>query len=243
MNASCTSQELLDAGRSLRIKAIVTSADAAHRLELDRLRQELGCELIYLAPKETGPAGLFELSAAHPPDSEDSEARPYSEEAPAKLHGLNDYSLILHTSGTSGKKKVVPYTLRSLIIGTLAVIKSWELREDDVDSECSTPAIMPIGLTDTIVNMMPLFHVGGIVRNLWAPIFSGGGTIMCAGFDPSSFWTIAQNLGATWFVSGSNLANILTWSISGIMPHLRCTMPSWHRGQKLLTQAATPVFV
>jgi len=133
MNASCTAQELLDDGRRLQIKAVVTTADIAHQLELDHLRQELGCEIIYLTPRESGPAGLFELSAAY---QQEWELVSHQEVPPAKLHGLNDYSLILHTSGTSGKKKVVPYTLRSLIIGTLAVITSWQLREDDVDSEC-----------------------------------------------------------------------------------------------------------
>jgi acyl-coenzyme A synthetase/AMP-(fatty) acid ligase len=133
MNPSCTAQELLDDGRRLRIKAIVTTAEAAQRLEISHLRQELGCEIIYLTAKESGPAGLFELSAIHGPGSE---VVPHQEVPLAKLNGLNDYSLILHTSGTNGKKKVVPYTLRSLIIGTLAVIKSWELREDDVDCEC-----------------------------------------------------------------------------------------------------------
>ena len=133
MNANCTAPELLDDGRRLQIKAVVTTADLAHQLELDHLRQELGCEIIYLTPKESGPAGLFDLSAAYQPDWE---VVSHQDVPPAKLHGLDDFSLILHTSGTSGKKKVVPYTLRSLIIGTLAVIRSWGLREDDVDSEC-----------------------------------------------------------------------------------------------------------
>jgi acyl-CoA synthetase (AMP-forming)/AMP-acid ligase II len=65
----------------------------------------------------------------------------------------------------------------------------------------SIPAIVQIELTGTEVNMMPLFHVGGIVRNLLAPVFSGGSTIMCSGFDASSFWSVARNLRATWFVS------------------------------------------
>ena len=130
MNASCTAQELLDDARRLQIKAVVTTTDAAHRLELDHLRQELECEIIYLTPKESGPAGLFDLSAGSRPDWEVVEV------PPAKLQGLNDFSLILQTSGTSGTKKVVPYTLRSLIIGALAVITSWGLREDDVDSKC-----------------------------------------------------------------------------------------------------------
>jgi len=150
INASCTAQELLDDARRLHIKAIVTTADAAHRLELDHLRQQLGCEIIFLTPKESGPAGLFELSAAyqqqHQPNSA-VVAQAHPEVPSTRLHGLNDCSLILHTSGTSGKKKLVPYTLRSLIIGTLAVIKSWELRQDDVDSE-HVYTCDPIGRAD-----------------------------------------------------------------------------------------------
>jgi acyl-CoA synthetase (AMP-forming)/AMP-acid ligase II len=46
--------------------------------------------------------------------------------------------------------------------------------------------------------MMPLFHVGGIVRNLLAPIMSGGSAIMCSGFDATSFWPLAMEVGATW---------------------------------------------
>ena len=49
-----------------------------------------------------------------------------------------------------------------------------------------------------IVNMMPLFHVGGITRNLLAPILSGGSSIMCGGFDPNVFWSLAVNLKSTW---------------------------------------------
>ena len=133
INASCTAQELLEDGRRLRIKAIVTTADAEQRLELHHLRQKLGCEIIYLTPRQSGPAGLFELSLINQPVWQ---VAPRSEGPSVKLHGLDDYSLILHTSGTSGKKKVVPYTLRSLIIGTLAVVKSWALRPDDVNSMC-----------------------------------------------------------------------------------------------------------
>ncbi|KAJ7611172.1 hypothetical protein FB45DRAFT_703629, partial [Roridomyces roridus] len=70
---------------------------------------------------------------------------------PSRPHALNGKSLILHTSGTSGKKKVVSYSLLSLIVGMACVVESWDLRATDVN-----------------LNMMPLFHVGGIVRNLLA---------------------------------------------------------------------------
>jgi acyl-CoA synthetase (AMP-forming)/AMP-acid ligase II len=51
------------------------------------------------------------------------------------------------------------------------------------------------------VNMMPLFHVGGIVRNLLSPMMTGGSTIMCSGFDAIAFWNLAVDLKATWYAS------------------------------------------
>ena len=47
---------------------------------------------------------------------------------------------------------------------------------------------------------MPLFHVGGIVRNLLAPVLSGGSTIVCTGFDPDAFWAYAFERKPTWCV-------------------------------------------
>jgi acyl-CoA synthetase (AMP-forming)/AMP-acid ligase II len=47
---------------------------------------------------------------------------------------------------------------------------------------------------------MPLFHVGGIVRNLLAPVISGGSAIMCSGFDPIAFWSLSTEFRATWSV-------------------------------------------
>src|SRR5258706_3509673 len=110
------------------------------------------------------------------------------------------------------------------------------------------PAIVPIELNGSIVNMMPLFHVGGIVRNLWAPVFSASSTIMCSGFDASSFWTLAQHFGATWFVCFSptysiQYAHLPPIHTLGTMLHLRCTMPSWRPVQKTLTRSVTRAFV
>ncbi|KAI8337869.1 hypothetical protein BC941DRAFT_352090 [Chlamydoabsidia padenii] len=85
----------------------------------------------------------------------------------------DDIAMILQTSGTSGKKKTVPYRLRTLCVGTTCVAFSWGLKS-----------------SDTNVNMMPLFHVGGIIRNLFAPIFTAGTVILCKGFDAGLFWDI-----------------------------------------------------
>ncbi|KAL0579004.1 hypothetical protein V5O48_002999 [Marasmius crinis-equi] len=180
-NSSCTASELKEDVIRLNVKAVITTRESLQRLELAALHQELGCDVIFVDSHLSGPAGLFELSLF-------GEDNLRSFQRPSPPHGLDDRSLVLHTSGTSGKKKAVPYTLRSLIIGTWAVVESWDLRASDVN-----------------MNMMPLFHVGGIVRNLMAPVFSGGSTIVCAGFDPIAFWTVAADLGATWYYAAPTI--------------------------------------
>ncbi|KZT25194.1 acetyl-CoA synthetase-like protein [Neolentinus lepideus HHB14362 ss-1] len=189
VNSSCTAAELSEDAKRLRAKAVITTPDAADRLELKTLRAELGCEIVFVHARTGGPAGMFDMSVM----DESNEDRSWDvveqrRNTASRLHGLEDYSLVLHTSGTSGKKKVVPYTLKSLIIGTCAVIKSWDLQPEDVN-----------------MNMMPLFHVGGIIRNLWAPMFSGGSAIMCAGFDASAFWNVIVERGATWYYAAPTM--------------------------------------
>ncbi|KAI8995280.1 acetyl-CoA synthetase-like protein [Trametes punicea] len=189
VNSGCTAGELRDDARRLRAKAILTTMDAVDRLELRFLRDELRCEVIFVHARSHGPAGLFDMSFMDEKADDDKWSVVQKERrSPSKLHGLSDQSLVLHTSGTSGKKKVVPYTLRTLIVGTCAVLRSWDLRPEDVN-----------------MNMMPLFHVGGIVRNLWAPMFSGGSAIMCPGFDSTAFWPIIMACGATWYYAAPTM--------------------------------------
>jgi acyl-coenzyme A synthetase/AMP-(fatty) acid ligase len=128
VNASCTAAELLDDARRLNAKAIVTTRDSEDRLELRTLRNQLECDIIFVEPRTSGPCGLFDMKVM----GEEIVEFPNH---PSTLHGLDDQSLILHTSGTSGKKKVVPYTLLSLMVGTCAVVESWDLQPTDVNCE------------------------------------------------------------------------------------------------------------
>ncbi|KAI9061574.1 acetyl-CoA synthetase-like protein [Trametes sanguinea] len=203
VNFNCTSGELAEDAHRLKAKAVVTTRDAVDRLELRKLRKELGAEIIFVHVRNLGPAGFFDMSVMT--DSEDESEWDnivYELPPPSKLHNLENQSLVLHTSGTSGKKKVVPYNLRCLIVGTCCVAKSWDLSTEDVN-----------------MNMMPLFHVGGIIRNLWAPMFSGGSAIMCAGFDDVAFWPIVMERGATWYYAAPTMHHaILTSRPSHIHP-------------------------
>lgn len=59
-----------------------------------------------------------------------------------KPNSPDDIALVLFTSGTSGTRKVVPWTVRALVTSTMLVIDSWGL-----------------GPTDICLNMMPLHHM------------------------------------------------------------------------------------
>ncbi|KAJ3142503.1 hypothetical protein HK100_002569 [Physocladia obscura] len=101
----------------------------------------------------------------------------------ADLAGPDDVAMILRTSGTSGNKKTVPYTLKTLIVGARCVADTWALEAGK----------------DINLNMMPLYHVGGIVRNLLAPIVSNSTVIITSGFDGQAFWDILETYSPTWY--------------------------------------------
>ena len=199
VNPSCTRKELKEDVLGLGVKAILTTKELAAHLELKSLQAEgLDLEIILLEPRTTGPVGLFDLSLP----GVDAHTMNGALDFKCAGNNLNDVSLILHTSGTSGKKKAVRYTLRALIVGAWCVVHSWDLKPSDVNCMCkfSFVATMVYFFLPFLVNMMPLFHVGGIVRNLFAPILSGGSSIVCTGFDPDAFWANALELKATWYV-------------------------------------------
>ncbi|KAI1053177.1 hypothetical protein LB506_012316 [Fusarium annulatum] len=104
----------------------------------------------------------------------------------------DDIGLILFTSGTSGTKKVVPLTVHSIIAGVAFVIESWGLTAEDI-----------------CLNMMPLYHVGGLVRNIFAPIFSGGSTVCCPSFDANLFWDVAETIQPTWYYASPSMHSII----------------------------------
>lgn len=107
------------------------------------------------------------------------------------VSGLDRAALLLHTSGTSGTRKVVPHTLEGLLTGAACVIASWDLRP-----------------TDVCLNFMPLNHVGGLVRNLLAPVLSGGAVVTCPHFDPTMFVQLVQSFSVTWYYSSPTMHDL-----------------------------------
>jgi acyl-CoA synthetase (AMP-forming)/AMP-acid ligase II len=105
----------------------------------------------------------------------------------------DDVALLLHTSGTTGRPKVVPLRQRNLAASSLAVARSYQLSADDV-SHC----------------VMPLFHVHGLVASALATVASGGTVLVPLRFSAPSFWRDTVAHGASWFSAVPTFHQVLS---------------------------------
>lgn len=174
INPSNSSAEIRAELESAKAQVIIVQAGIPNESSL-YAAGALSLGVIEITPSEDV-CGLFSLSKI-----KSTTIRPNFNSIPQSVEGFVRYYhpetvLLLHTSGTSGNKKLVPYSLDMLVIGVGCIISSWNL-----------------GPTDVCLNMMPLFHIGGIVRNIFSPILSGGAVVACSAFDPVLFWDVLSS--------------------------------------------------
>ena len=98
--------------------------------------------------------------------------------------GPDDAALLLHTSGTTSRPKLVPLTQRNLAVSAGNVAASLAL----------TPA-------DRCLGVMPLFHIHGLVAAVLAPLASGGSVACTPGFDAFRFFRWLAALAPTWYTA------------------------------------------
>lgn len=65
----------------------------------------------------------------------------------------DQHALVLHTSGTSGKKKIVPYSLRTMVVGSACIVKSWMLTQNRHEPGAAVAA--PDAAVDACSNPSP----------------------------------------------------------------------------------------
>lgn len=93
-----------------------------------------------------------------------------------------DPVLVLHTSGTTSRPKIVPLRQRHLA-ASARNIASW----------------LRLGEDDRSLNVMPLFHIHGIMAGLLAPLSSGGAVVPTPGFDAFRFGRWLDELRPTYY--------------------------------------------
>ncbi len=137
--------------------------------------EKLGVRIIELSPSGEG-AGAFLLAAAKAQDNKPA-AQPGFAEA-------DDLALILHTSGTTSRPKIVPLTHRNVCASAVNVRNTLHLKAAD----CG-------------LNIMPLFHIHGLIAGLLAPL-SAGSTIFCSpGFNALKFFGQMSEAKPTWYTA------------------------------------------
>jgi len=92
-------------------------------------------------------------------------------------------ALILHTSGTTSRPKIVPLSHANLLESAANVARTLQL----------TP-------TDCCLNVMPLFHIHGLVGGLLSSI-KAGASVLCAKFSADDFLSWAIGHEATWYTA------------------------------------------
>ena len=99
-----------------------------------------------------------------------------------KPSNKNDTALILHTSGTTSKPKMVPLTHNNLLNSALNIAKTIKLSKKDKN-----------------IILMPSFHIHGIVASILAPLVSGGKIVVLPKFNALSFFKSLEKHSPTWF--------------------------------------------
>jgi acyl-CoA synthetase (AMP-forming)/AMP-acid ligase II/acyl carrier protein len=129
--------------------------------------------IIELVPEREAEAGVFTLTGA--PVGAPRQAGPAEPD---------DVALVLHTSGTTSRPKMVPLTHRNLCAGATNVLRALQLSTED---RC--------------LNVMPLFHIHGLVAALLASLAAGASVACTPGFLATHFFDWLEELRPTWYTA------------------------------------------
>lgn len=154
-----------------RLDAMGAKAIIAGTSVLAGSRSEAGRGLLQLGL--AGRPGDLRLMGPMPAPAADPEfARP------------DEDAVLLPTSGTTSEPKLVPLTQRNLVASVSNIIESLRLTPDD---RC--------------LNVMPLFHIHGLVAALLSPLAAGGSVVCTPGFGALRFFSWLDEFSPTWYTA------------------------------------------
>jgi len=183
LNPALRADELRSLLYAMQIKALIVERMARH--EAAGVARSLGIEVIELVAEEQAPAGIFTLHG-HPAAA-----------VAATPAGSDVLALLLHTSGSTSRPKLVPLLHRNLCASASNISRTLHLSTNDC-----------------CLNIMPLFHVHGLVAALLSSLAAGGSVVCAPQFSPPAFFEWLAECRPTWYTA----------------------VPSMH--QAILTQAA-----
>ena len=134
--------------------------------------EKLGVPIARLAPNRDNGAGSFSLAFTNSSKPAPASRRPTAD----------DIALVLHTSGTTSRPKIVPLAHKNVCASAFNVAESLALTSQDR------------GLV-----IMPLFHIHGLIAALLAPLSVGGEVCCSPGFNALKFFGWMDEVKPTWY--------------------------------------------
>jgi acyl-CoA synthetase (AMP-forming)/AMP-acid ligase II len=152
----------------------------ARRVALTRAVQ-----VVELLVEPNAEAGIFTLAGERGRVSPHDTAKADPAKAdPAKADPVkaDDVALLLLTSGTTSRPKIVPLTHANLCA-----------------SACSSVAALALRETDRCINVVPLFHGHGLNNVLLATVAAGASVVCTPGCDVDKFFSWLRDFRPTWY--------------------------------------------
>ena len=142
--------------------------------------QRRGIAILECVPIIDAEAGLFTLNGAP------RQCAAGLQECP-RLPGVaapDDVALVLHTSGTTARPKLVPLTHMNLCTSARNLQVALELTE-----------------ADRCLNVMPLFHIHGLIGAVLSSLLVGASVVCTPDFDVTTFFAWLDACHPTWYTA------------------------------------------
>ncbi len=158
----------LNAKLLIAMRGVDTPARAAAK--------KLGVRVAELVPDTAAGAGSFTLEV-----TDGAAATPAANGGFAQS---DDVAMVLHTSGTTSRPKIVPLSQKNLCASARHIRASLAF----------TPK-------DRGLNIMPLFHIHGLIAGVLAPLSAGSEVFCSPGFDALKFFAWMDDCHPTWYTA------------------------------------------
>ncbi|GAP33700.1 acyl--CoA ligase [Piscinibacter sakaiensis] len=159
----------------LGAKALIV--DAGSTSPAVEVAQRLGVRIVDLVVADGAPAGQFSL---RPRDGGASAAAA----AAGGWAAPGDVSMVLHTSGTTSRPKIVPLSQANLAASATHIRQT-----------------LQFGPADCGLNIMPLFHIHGLIAGVLAPLAAGSQVFCTPGFNALKFFGWMEEARPTWYTA------------------------------------------
>ncbi|HTJ21205.1 MAG TPA: acyl--CoA ligase [Gemmatimonadaceae bacterium] len=170
LNPSYRAEELEFYLTDLRAKLLVVAA--GKETPAIGVAQKLNIPIARLVAHPERGAGTFELQY----EGGGGASQPVRAATP------DDIALVLHTSGTTSRPKIVPLAHKNIAASAANIRNTLKLTANDR------------GMV-----IMPLFHIHGLIAALSAPLAAGGEVCCTPGFNALKFFTWLDEVKPTWY--------------------------------------------